>query len=244
MSITRVSALRILPALLVGTGLLSLAGCAVVATTTVQGQLSSNPQLPTLDVRRVSLRAALVVPASVQATISKLLICAPSNAYTLQFPVGELVSRVAEEMLSQVFVSVNRTDDKAAARGNYDVVVELTSPVVRMENNCMGNAPRDLIVRSVLGGIITERGGKKLGATSSVEKEQLALASSSNGYQAEVVMPALEQALIKATAVLVGRLGRDPKLIEYARAFKAPREAPSSRGPVAPSPLITAPPIY
>jgi hypothetical protein len=115
MEITRVAGLRMLAALLVGAGLLNLAGCAVA---TVQGDFSSNPQLPTLDTRRLPLHAALVVPAWVQANISKLLICVPRHAYTLQFPLGEFVSRVAEVMLSQVFMSVSRTDGKAVDRGN------------------------------------------------------------------------------------------------------------------------------
>ena len=111
-----------------------------------------------------------------------------------------------------------------------------------MEHDCFGYAPRDLLVRLVLGGTITARGGQTLGAAT-FEIEHLPLArSTSNGYQAEVVMPALEHALIEAIAGLVGRLKTKPQVIEYARAFKAP-QAPSAV-PVTPSPVITAPPIY
>ena len=253
---------RALLGLLIATSLLNLGGCVAVpqgdrdtgrhgrsfdvAQRAAPVHRSSNPDVPSLDISRLSLHAALVVPDSVQAMIAenKVPMCAWGLPFgEIRIPVGELVASAAEELLSQVFVSVNLVYDHPEADSSYDVVVEMTSLVVQMQFDCPG-ASRDLKVRLMLGGKITDRGGQTLLGEASIERKQLPLAS---GYgdtlNVEVIRPALEQALLETMAGLVRRLAAKPKLIEYARK-EATHKVPSAAGRSTPSPVITAPPIY
>lgn len=241
---TRAAGWRVLAGLLVGAILINLAACVAIPPEedhSVSDHFVSNPETPSLDVSRLPLRAALAVPGSVQAAISQhVAICtAHVNPWDFEFPVGELVSSAAEEMLSQAFVAVNRVNDKAAARGIYDVFVELSSLVVQMEDVCSSGMRYDLRIRLLLGGTITDQWGQALLAETSFETEQLLLAR----YDADV-RPAVERALLEAVARLVRRLATKPKLIDYARTFEATHKAPTAATPIAPVPAITAPPIY
>lgn len=254
---SRAANLRLLSTLLIGVSLLGLSAC-----TKVQDHVPS-PEPPSLNMRRLPLHAVLVVPDAVQTTISEMVVTCRFhfNTWTLKFPVGELVSSAAEKMLSQLFISVNRVNDKAAAHGVYDVFVELSPPVIQMENDCSKNyvgflllplapylpfgGPRDLNVRLSLGGAITDQGGSTPLGEASFEAERLPLVGGIfNTYKVEEVSPHLEQALLETMAGLVNRLATKPKFMEYARSFKAPQQAPLSGVPITPDAVITAPPIY